>query len=594
MWNLIRSVFFGDGVSSGVSESHRRRNAATPVVAEVQVLENREVMSASTIHNWNDVLLDAIRAERPAPPAASRAMAIVSTAVFDAVNSIDGRYERYLTFANVSPLASKDAAAAAAAHRTLSALFPSQRPYFDAALNETLSTVPWGSLRDAAIGAGVFVADRILNSRSTDGWNLVVNYTPGDVPGDWNPTAPDFAPAILPQWSLMRPWAMSRPNQFLPAAPPSLQSSAYARDLNEVQAIGSINSRFRTGDQTNIAYFWAGAAGTATPPGQWNMIAQTIAEGEGLSMEESARMYAVLNIALADAAITSWHAKFNYDLWRPIGAIQNADLDGNRSTVRDAFWTPLLKTPAFPTYTSGHSTFSAAGAAVLTDVFGTDAIGFVAKSEVAGVPDRLYTSIRAAAAEAGLSRIYGGIHFQFDNQAGLSSGDAVGRFVAANCLPMRAGVQVVNGALQVFGTSRNDTIRIDVWGSSLNVQINGRSFLTTPGTWISCICIDAGPGNDDVAINSRVSLSSTIEGGTGNDRLSGGSGHDTLLGDAGHDLLFGNWGNDTLFGALGDDTLDGGAGFNSLNAGFGFDTLYISRFFDTYNSGPGRKRIFWR
>ncbi len=594
MWNVLRSVIFGDGSSSRFAESRRRQKAMSPVVAETQVLENREVMSATTIHNWNDELLEAIRTEPMAPPMASRAMAIVSTAVFDAVNSIDGRYESYLTFANVSPLANKDAAAAAAAHRTLSALFPSQRSYFDALLNETLSTIPWGSMRDAGIGAGVFVADRILNSRSTDGWNRIVSYTPGDYVGDWNPTAPDFAPAVLPQWGLVRPWAMSRSNQFVPAAPPSLLSSAYARDLNEVKAMGSVNSRTRTADQTNIALFWAGTPGTATPPGQWNMIAQTIAEGEGLSMEETARMYAVLNIALADAAITSWNAKYTYDLWRPIDAIQNADLDGNLSTVRDANWTPLLKTPAFPAYTSGHSTFSAAAAAVLTDVFGTDAIGFVAESEVAGVPDRRYTSIRAAAAEAGLSRIYGGIHFQFDNQVGLSTGDAVGRFVAANCLPMRAGVQVVNGALQVFGTSRSDTIRIDVWGSSLNIMINGRAFQTTPGTWIACICIDAGPGHDDVAISSRIGLPSTIEGGTGNDRLSGGSGNDKLLGDAGHDLLFGNWGNDSLFGGLGDDVLDGGAGFNSLNAGFGFDTLYISRFFDTWNLGPGRKRIFWR
>lgn len=594
MWNVIRSVLFGDGVSSVGSDCSRRRQATSPVVAETQTLEAREVMSASTIHDWNEVLLDAIREEQPAPPMASRAMAIVSTAVFDAVNSIDGRYESYMTFANVSPLASKDAAAAAAAHRTLSALFPSQRYYFDAALNATLSAIPRGSLRDAGIGAGVFVADRILNARRTDGWDRIVTYIPGDYAGDWNPTAPDYAPAVLPQWGLVRPWAMSRQNQFLPAAPPSMTSAQYARDLNEVKAIGSANSRVRTNDQTNIALFWAGTAGTATPPGQWNMIAQTIAQGEGLSMEESARMYAVLNIALADAAITSWHAKYLYDLWRPIDAIRNADLDQNLSTVRDASWTPLLKTPAFPTYTSGHSTFSATAAAVLSDVFGTDAIGFVARSEIVGVPDRLYTNLRAAAAEAGLSRIYGGIHFQFDNAAGLSSGDALGRFVAANCLPMRAGAQVVNGALQVFGTSRSDTIRIDVWGSSLNIMINGRTMLTTPGTWISCICIDAGPGHDDVWISSRIGISATIEGGTGNDRLSGGSGNDTLFGDSGNDILFGNWGNDSLYGGLGDDTLDGGAGFNSLNAGFGFDTLYIDRFRDIFDLGPGRKRVFWR
>jgi hypothetical protein len=591
MWakKLLESM----GVSCGSTE-RRRKSAGATASAEVQVLENREVMSASTIHYWNDILLDTIRDQKPAPPMASRAMAMVSTAVFDAVNSIDGRYESYQTTAFVSPLASKDAAAAAAAHRTLSQLFPARRFVFDAALNATLSTIPFGPLRDAGVGAGQFVADRLLWARSTDGWDRIVSYVPGNVVGDWNPTAPDFAPAVLPQWGLVRPWAISRQNQFLPAAPPSLTSSAYARDLNEVKAMGAWNSRLRTVDQTHIAQFWAGAPGTATPPGQWNMIAQTIAEGQGLSLEESSRMYAVLNIALADAAISSWNTKYTYDFWRPITAIQNADLDGNFGTVRDAWWTPLLKTPAFPAYTSGHSTFSAAAAAVLGDVFGTDAIGFVAQSEVRGVPDRLYTSLRGAAAEAGLSRIFGGIHFQFDNQAGLTSGDAIGRFVAANCLPMRAGARVLNGALQVFGTSRNDTIRIDAWGSSLNVVINGRSILTVPGTFIACICVDAGPGHDNVAVSSWLHLPATLKGGTGNDRLSGGSGHDTLMGDGGNDVLFGNWGNDALFGGLGDDLLDGNGGFNSLNAGFGFDTLYVNRFLDIFDPGPGRKRIFFR
>ena len=577
-----------------VKKSYRRTCHAIVAPAEVQVLESREMLSASTIHDWNDILLDTIRIEKPAPPMASRAMALVSTAVFDAVNSIDRRFESYFTSAIVSPLASKDAAAAVAAHRTLSVLFPARRFVFDVALNATLSTVPWGSMRDAGIGTGQYVADRILAARSTDGWDRIVSYVPRNVPGDWNPTAPDFSGPVLPQWGLVRPWAISSQNQFLPAAPPLLTSATYARDLNEAKALGAASSCIRTADQTNIARFWAGAPGTATPPGQWNSIAQTIAEGQGLSMEESSRMYAVLNIALADAAISCWNTKYTYDFWRPITAIQNADLDGNLATVRDAFWTPLLKTPAFPGYTSGHSTFSAAGAAVLADVFGTDAVGFIARSEVPGVPDRLYTSLRAAAAEAGLSRVFGGIHFQFDNEAGLTSGDALGRFVAAKCMPMIAGARVLNGALQVFGTSRSDTIRIDSWGSSLSVVINGRSMLTVPGTFIACICIDAGPGNDDVAVSSWIGLSSTLKGGTGNDRLTGGAGHDTLLGDAGNDILFGSWGNDKLYGGLGDDVLDGGAGYNYLNAGFGFDTLYINRLLDIFDQGPGRKRLFFR
>lgn len=588
MFNALANLF----------RSPSRRRKATMITSDVsaivQPLESREMMSANPVHDWNDILLDTVRDLKPAPPIAARALAIVSTAVFDAVNSIDGRYEAYWTTANVSPLASKEAAVAAAAHRTLSQLFPSRQAVFDAQYFSTVSMVPFGPMRDAGIGAGQFVADRLLSLRSIDGADRTVNYTIRDVPGEWNPTAPTFAPPVLPQWPLVTPWAMSRGNQFRPTSPPPLTSAVYAANLNEVKKVGAANSRIRTADQTSIAYFWAGGQGTATPPGQWNMIAQTVAEQQGLSIVHSARMYALLNIAMADAAIVSWDAKYSYNLWRPIDAIQNADLDANRGTIRDPFWTPLLTTPAFPAYTSGHSTFSSAAAAVLGDFFGSDDITFVAQSEIAGVASRFYTSFRSAAAEAGLSRIFGGIHFQFDNAAGLSSGDALGRFVVANCLPLRAGAQLVNGNLLVSGTSRNDSIRLETFGSWIDVTVNNRLLLSVPGRSVCCISVECGAGNDCVTVSSWIYIATTIRGDAGNDCLYGGSGADTLLGGSGHDQLFGNWGDDSLFGGDGDDLLDGNGGSNYLNSGSGFDTLYVNWFFDIFNTGPGRKRIFYR
>ncbi len=221
---------------------------------------------------------------------------------------------------------------------------------------------------------------------------------------------------------------MTSPDQFAPPGPPSLTSQEWADAYNEVKTLGRFDSTARTADQTQIPRFWADNAGTSTPPGHWNNLAQQIAMAEGNSTADNARLFAMLDITLADAAIVSFNAKYNDDFWRPITAIQNADTDGNDLTVPDPTWQPFLITPNFPEYVSGHSTFSGAAAAILDAVFGNN-YSFTATSEgLAGVT-RSFTGFDQAAAEAGRSRIYAGIHWEFSNEDGQAAGHALANYI---------------------------------------------------------------------------------------------------------------------------------------------------------------------
>jgi hypothetical protein len=276
---------------------------------------------------------------------------------------------------------------------------------------------------------GRSAAHRVLAQRRHDGADEVVEYVPPAGPGMWQPTPPANAPAVLPQWPGVTPFALASADQFRPAGPPDVTSPEFAADFNEVKSLGARNSTTRTAEQTQIALFWADGAGTATPPGHWNEIAQQLAIDQGNNLVENARMFALLNVALADAGIASWDAKYAYHCLRPVTAIRNAAGDGNDLTEADVAWTPLIGTPPFPSYVSGHSTFSAAAATVLAGFFGTDDLTFTTTSE--GLPGvtRSFTSLSQAAEEAGRSRIYGGIHFEFDNADGLALGRAVGQYV---------------------------------------------------------------------------------------------------------------------------------------------------------------------
>jgi membrane-associated phospholipid phosphatase len=400
----------------------------------IESLESRTLFAADSVLEWNSILLDSIRAQKTPPPYAARNMAIVHIAIFDAVNAIDGGYAGYATQRNGPKNASEAAATAQAAHDTLAALYPTRKSIFDAALTASLKRVPDGSAENKGAAVGRDAARQILAARKDDGAEDVVTYTPGTGPDAWKPTPPTFVPALLPQWPDVTPFALSSGDQFRAAPPPPMTSDEFTAAFNHVKEIGAVDSLTRTADQTQIALFWADGAGTATPPGHWNLIAQDVSKAQHNTLAENARLFALLNIALADAGIDSWDAKYTFNFIRPMTAIHNAASDGNPDTSADPDWTPLIATPPFPSYTSGHSTFSAAAAAVLAGFFGTDQITFTSPGENSGATARTFTSFSQAAAEAGISRVYGGIHWDFDNTAGLASGKLVGEYVVSHML----------------------------------------------------------------------------------------------------------------------------------------------------------------
>ena len=392
-------------------------------------------LSADVIIDWNNVMYDSVRTNSMSPLPATRISAAMNTAMYDAINSIVRTHRPYHFDTTAAPGTSREAAAAQAAHRVLSALIPANQATYDAALTNSLSNVPDGPGKTAGVALGNTVGAAILALRANDGANAVVPYTPGSAPGDWRPTPPANAPAAAPQWASITPWAMTSPSQFRnPDGPPALDSAEYTAAFNQVKAIGSATSATRTADQSNIAQYWAGPTGTSTPPGHWNRIAQTVAESQGNSMEENARLFALVGIAQADASISSWDNKYQYDHWRPVTAIREALTDGNPTTEADVNWSSFLTTPNHPSYTSGHSTVSGASGAVLAAFFGTDNISFTSSTEGFVIPDRTFASFSQASTEASNSRLYGGIHWSFDNEDGLAGGRALGQFVAATQL----------------------------------------------------------------------------------------------------------------------------------------------------------------
>jgi len=366
--------------------------------------------NAHVVISWNTAALNAIRARRTSPPIASRGLAILHVAIYDATNGIDRTHEPYLAQSTVAASASEEAAASAAAHRVLVALFPANAASFDDLQATILSAVPNGPLKSAGIAWGESVADEILAQRANDGSTL------------------------LPQWAFVTPFAMTNSAQFRPPGPPALTSKKYAADYSEVKIMGAAVGSAGSSEQDLIALFWADGAGTETPPGRWNSIARVIAAARGNTLAETARLFALLNIAMADAAICAWDAKYTYNFWRPVTAIRNGDADGNAATIADPTWNSFIVTPPFPDYISGHSTFSGAASTVLARFYGTDNIAFTAGSDFLPGVTRSFTSFSAAAGEAALSRLYGGIHFRSANEDGLVAGIHIGEFTFVHYL----------------------------------------------------------------------------------------------------------------------------------------------------------------
>jgi hypothetical protein len=392
--------------------------------------------SAELVTDWNSAFLDAVRANRVNPPAMTRVMAILNVSIFDAVASLEGGYETYQTDPALALAgASSQAAAAAAAHRVLSTVYPAQGPELDDLLADSLADIPPSQSRDDGVAWGQAVADAVLASRTDDGAAVPIEYLPPAGSFWWIPTPPGFVSALLPQWPYVRPWTMIAGSQFRAPGPPATPNDPrYLQDYLEVQSLGNDTSVDRDEDQSEIARFWDDGVGTQTPPGHWNEIAQLLVADRSLSLIETARVFALLGMTVADAAIVSWDNKYHYHHWRPYTAIVNGDTDGNPDTAVDPEWSSYITTPPFPTYTSGHSTFSGSSARVIALALGEDSIEFAIGSD--GEPGALrnFTSLSQAAEEAGQSRIYGGIHWQYDNRDAIAGGRALAEYVFANFL----------------------------------------------------------------------------------------------------------------------------------------------------------------
>ena len=368
---------------------------------------------------WADVLATSLLPSAPgtpppfAPPLSTRAVAMVSVAVHDAVNaSLGGPHNSYLKGVG-TPGGDTRVAASVAAHDVLVALFPTKAADIDAALSQQLSQVPDGAAKSNGMVTGGAIAAAMLSLRANDGFTASVPYTaqPAGTPGRWQPqTDQSFAFTQLGQ---VDPWLIESGDQFRPGPPPALDSAEYAASFNQVKEIGAVDSATRTADQTAAAQFWS-----SQTPNPMLRLAIALAEDRELSTLDNARLFALMSTVTADAAIATWDAKLQYDFWRPITAIQNADLDGNPATLAEADWAPLIANPPYPGYTSGLIAVVGAGALTLQELLGND-FGFCF-DHPGGAPERCWGSFDDLITELTLNRIWAGIHFDFDMTAGLA------------------------------------------------------------------------------------------------------------------------------------------------------------------------------
>ena len=395
------------------------------------------IAESDVVTDWNTAALNAIRADRTPPPVASRALAILHASIFDAVNGIVRSHEPYFAKGKAPMSASQEAAASAAAHKVLMRLFPANAEAFEELHEATLAGIRNDQRKRRGLEWGESVAQQILLWRANDGSDNTVDPPLSNEPGDWVPTPPGFAPYLLPQWGFVMPFAMPSSNFFRPDGPPSIKSLEYAREYIEVMRLGEMDESIRNPEQTEIALFWADGPGTVTPPGHWNLIAQDVAAARRNTLQQNARLFALLNIAMADAAICAWDAKYHYNFWRPVTAILQGDTDENPATTPDADWECLITTPPFPDYISGHSTFSGAASAVLSLFYRTPRIRFTTGSDALPGIVREFRSFLEAAQEAALSRMYGGIHFRSANDDGLKSGLAIGKWTFTHTMRPR-------------------------------------------------------------------------------------------------------------------------------------------------------------
>lgn len=389
---------------------------------------------AHQVAEWNQLTLEVAQSDGITSGAAhARTLAIVHLAMHDALNTIEPRYEVYAARVEPAPGASPEAAVAAAAFGVLRRLFPAKSSLAEQRYQAALAPIPDGQAKRTGIDLGDRIAAALVSRRAGDGFLANAAYTwPSVAPGAFQPVAPAFSTtAALTGLPQATPFSLKNGSQFRAPGPPSLTSADYTRDFNEVRSVGAVNSTTRTSDQTAAAHFWRETSSTQA----WNRVARPLVAARVKDLWESARLFALLNMAIADTAIAIFESKYHYHFWRPVTAILQADSDGNDDTAPELGWTPLLATPSHPEYPSGHAGYCAAAEHILSLVMGDD-IAFTTTSPTsvpAGLA-RSYTSFSHMAKECSDARVYAGIHFQTACKHGAAQGQRVAEWIAQGFL----------------------------------------------------------------------------------------------------------------------------------------------------------------
>ena len=381
---------------------------------------------ADVVTDWNERAMAAMIAEGPAVAnsgtGTSRTLAMVHIAMAEAINATDRKFKPFLSGVSAAAGASAEAAAHAAARGVLVELLPKQKAALDATYGNAVGRIAAGAAKSVGIAFGESAAQAVVAQRKSDGaFGSPDTYRPQTTPGAYVPTALPLVSNV----ALRAPFALQGVSQFRPGPPPAMDSALWARDYNETKALGSADSSQRTAWQTETARFWV-LVGTPA----WNQAARSLSAGKPLPLPESARLFAHLNIAIYDAYMAVFDAKYHYQFWRPVTAIRNGDRDGNDATERDAAWRPTIDTPLHPEYPCAHCTVDGAAGAVLKNTFGTGSLPEITLdySAMPGVTRR-YTSIQQLEDEVSMARIWGGVHYRNSNEVGHALGKKVGEYV---------------------------------------------------------------------------------------------------------------------------------------------------------------------
>lgn len=420
-------LFIGPALGTlGACTTDRATTATSDAITVAERLEATRVMAV-----WNTIALRTTAAGPFSPPRETRTMAMVSAAVFDAVNTIDVAYEPFLARMVPRRGASIPAAVATAAYRVLHELYPAVAA-LDADYSAALAAIPNGEAKDAGIATGEAAATATISARKQDHAADQASFTPRNERGMWAPTPPAFVPALEPGWGHVTPFGLDSGSQFRPPPPPVMGSATYLRDLTEIAAIGASNSTTRTATQTEVARFWI-----ATAPQLWNQVARQLTVARDMAPAAAARAYLLLNAAGADAMIAAWDAKYVMQQWRPITAIRRAVADGVLGGSIDTTWTSAITTPPFPDYPAGHTAYAGAAEVVLAGVFGDQPAALDITSQTADGATHHYQRFSDVADEVVDARVWGGVHWRTSSVVGRDVGRKVGATVLARVAAKR-------------------------------------------------------------------------------------------------------------------------------------------------------------